>query len=152
MFLSFFVISELQVSNKVLEIYTDGAARGNPGPASCAFILVMKGKITMKKGGFLGKATNNTAEYRAIIQGLSYIEDFRLKEVKVFSDSQLVIRQINGEYKVKKQHLKKLWNKVKALTEPYKNIEFNYLSRENNFIRICDLICNKILDEHEKQE
>ncbi len=130
-----------------LRIYVDGASRGNPGPAAWAYLYLKNGKIIKKKSGFIGKTTNNVAEYNAIINALKNAEDWSKLHIKLFSDSQLVIRQINGQYRVKKEHLAKLYEKVFQLLKKYKKVEFNHVNREDPFIQKCDAMCNECLNE-----
>ena len=91
-----------------LDIYADGASRGNWGPAAWAFVYVNDNKIFYKNSDYIGIKTNNTAEYLAIINGLKEAEKFHRGKIRIFSDSQLVIRQINKEYRITKSHLSDL--------------------------------------------
>ncbi|MBY8983419.1 MAG: ribonuclease HI family protein [Candidatus Lokiarchaeota archaeon] len=131
----------------ILEIYVDGASRGNPGPAAWAYIFIKNGKIIEKKNGYIGKNTNNTAEYNAIINALKDANDFSKYVLKVYSDSQLVVRQINKVYRINKQHLSKLCNEVYNLRKKYPEVDFLHVKRNNPFIQKCDSLCNKCLDE-----
>ncbi|MDO8517217.1 MAG: ribonuclease HI family protein [Nanoarchaeota archaeon] len=128
----------------VLKIYTDGGSRGNPGKAACSFIVVENNEIIKKYSEFLGIKTNNEAEYNAIIKALEYIKD---NEVEVFSDSELVVKQLNGEYKITKEHLRELNEKINILTNNRK-VKFANVKRENKFIEQADLLVNKELDKH----
>ncbi len=130
-----------------LKIYTDGAVRGNPGPAAYAFIFVQNDEIIHKESRFIGNATNNTAEYQAIIQALKAADKFHRGYLKVFSDSNLAIQQINKKWKINASHLKKLCREVYSLTEKYKKVEFFHVSRDNRYIQKCDKLCNSRLDE-----
>jgi len=125
-------------------IYTDGGSRGNPGKATCAFLVVRNNKVLLEHSKFLGKATNNEAEYNAIIEALTKI---KAKEIHLFSDSELVINQINGKYKINKEHLKKLKEKVIRLCENRK-ITFSNVSRENKYITKADFLVNEELDRN----
>jgi ribonuclease HI len=127
-----------------MKIYTDAGARGNPGKAACAYIVVKSGKITEENVEFLGTKTNNEAEYGAIIFAL---ENTKEKEFELISDSELVIRQINGEYKITKPHLRELYEKVCALIAGRK-IKFSNAGRENDFISRADELVNEELDRH----
>ncbi len=130
----------------ILEIYTDGAARGNPGPAAWAYILVKDGDIIKQGSEFIGHATNNTAEYHAIINALKAAEKYTRWEIKIFSDSELVIRQINKEYRIKKAHLSQLCSEVYLLVQKFEKVKFFHVGRENNFIKQTDKLCNDCLD------
>ena len=93
--------------------YTDGASRGNPGPAAAGFILNNpEGNQLQAKAFFLGKTTNNVAEYTALIKALEAARETGAKELAVFSDSELLVRQINGKYKVKSEHIRPLFHKA----------------------------------------
>ncbi len=132
----------------ILEIYVDGASRGNPGPAAWAYIFVNDGDIIDQKSEYIGRNTNNTAEYSAIINALKNAEDKSRWTIKVYSDSQLAIRQINKEYKIHKEHISKLYNEVYNLCQKYTKVEFFHVNRNNPFIQQCDTLCNKCLDEN----
>ena len=131
-----------------IEIYTDGASRGNPGPAAFAFILKdEEGKILHKGYGYIGKKTNNSAEYTAIINALKAAKKFTDTEIKLFSDSQLVIRQINQEYKVNKLHLRNYRDQIYDLIKGFKKVSFHHVDRNDRDIQKCDALCNQVLDE-----
>ena len=130
-----------------LKIYTDGAVRGNPGPAAYAFIFIQNDEIIHKESRFIGNATNNTAEYQAIIHALKAADKFHRGHLQVFSDSNLAIQQINKKWKINASHLKKLCREVYSLTEKYKKVEFFHVSRDNRYIQKCDKLCNSRLDE-----
>ncbi|MFX0010139.1 MAG: ribonuclease HI family protein [Candidatus Hermodarchaeota archaeon] len=130
----------------ILKIYTDGAARGNPGPAAYSFIFVHDKEIIHQRSGYIGTATNNTAEYQAIINALKTAEKFHRGHLQIFSDSNLAIQQINKKWKINYQHLAEMCNEVYKLSEKYKKVEFFHVSRNNPFIKKCDELCNAILD------
>ena len=129
-----------------IEIYTDGAARGNPGPAGIGVILRNDEKILLEVSDYIGETTNNIAEYTALIRGLEEAIDMDEKSVRVFCDSELIVKQINGEYRVKNEGLAPLYNNVKALIHKFKKIEIFYISRENN--KEADKLANRGIDEH----
>ncbi|MHA1191358.1 MAG: ribonuclease HI family protein [Promethearchaeota archaeon] len=129
-----------------LKIYVDGAARGNPGPAASAFIFVYKNKILHEGCDFIGKATNNTAEYKAIINALKLAQEYSKGEIEVYSDSNLAIQQINKNWKINYPHLEKLCKDVHKLVGKYENVEFIHVKRDDQFISICDRLCNERLD------
>lgn len=140
-------------NSKRLLIYTDGASRNNPGPSAAAFIILKDNTIVCKKAYFIGENTNNTAEYQAIIDALKEASNITDGEVLVYSDSELVIKQINGQYKIKKDHLNQLCNRVKALQPEFKAVTFLHTSRNNKYIQIADGLCNECLDQQaNKQE
>ena len=125
-------------------IYTDGGSRGNPGKAACSFVFVENSKIIMEKSKFLGKKTNNEAEYNAIIFAL---EELKEKNIEIISDSELVIKQITGKYKINSPHLQLLNQIVSGLISKRK-VKFSNLKRENQFIKRADYLVNKELDKH----
>jgi ribonuclease HI len=131
----------------VLEIYTDGASRDNPGPAAYAFIFVKDGKVIYRENEYIGKATNNTAEYNAIISALQKAEEYTSWDIALYSDSQLAINQINGVWRIHADHLSELCNKVLNLLKKFENVKFKYVSRNNKMIQKCDNLCNKVLNE-----
>jgi ribonuclease HI len=130
----------------LLQIYVDGAARGNPGPAASAFIFVRDGTITHENSEFIGSATNNTAEYRAIINALKAAERFSQGHLQVYSDSNLAIQQINKKWKINYPHLSELCAEVYKLSEKYERVEFFHVERNNPYIQKCDKLCNERLD------
>ena len=134
---------------EVLKIYTDGAARGNPGPAACAFLFVHNNAIIHHGVSFIGTATNNQAEYQAIINALNAAQSFHKGRLQIFSDSKLAIQQINKKWKINYPHLSKLCSKVYQLSKKYKKVEFLHVGRNNRFIQKCDKLCNERLDAEE---
>ena len=131
----------------ILKIYTDGAARGNPGPAAYAFLFVLNDTIIHQGSGYIGTATNNTAEYQAIINALKTAEKFYIGHIQLFSDSNLAIQQINRKWKINYPHLSKLCNKVYQLCNKYEKVEFFHVGRKSQFIQKCDELCNSQLDK-----
>ncbi|MFW9973563.1 MAG: ribonuclease HI family protein [Candidatus Odinarchaeota archaeon] len=134
-------------SGDIFKIYTDGAARGNPGPAAYAFIFVDKDNIIHKGSGYIGTATNNMAEYQAIINALKAAEKFHKGQLQIYSDSNLAVQQINKKWKVNYPHLLELRSKVYQLCEKYEKVEFFHASRKNTYIQKCDELCNFQLDK-----
>jgi ribonuclease HI len=131
----------------ILKIYTDGASRGNPGPAAYAFLFVHDNEIFYIVSGYIGAVTNNTAEYKAIIKALKAAEKFHRGDVKIFSDSNLAIQQINKKWKINYPHLSELCKEVYQLCQKYENVEFFHVGRKNKYIQKCDKLCNSQLDE-----
>ena len=130
--------------NKVT-IYTDGAARGNPGPAGIGVIIKDEtGHILEKISQRLGVTTNNQAEYQAIIIGLGKAIELGVKNAVVKSDSELVVEQINGRYKIKNTALRSLYQKVVQLTGSLESFSISYIPREQN--AAADTLANKALD------
>ena len=129
-----------------LLLYTDGGARSNPGPAATGFVIKTEvGRILKEGGRFLGRATNNEAEYQALIGGLEAAKEFAPDHLDCFLDSSLVVNQLNGVFKIKQAHLQELVFKVKALEPSLKSVRYQYIPREEN--KEADAWVNKILDE-----
>ena len=133
--------------DKTLKIYTDGAARGNPGPAAYSFIFVCNEEIIQKGFGLIGTATNNTSEYQAIISALKAAEKFHGSNLQIYSDSKLAVQQINRKWKINYPHLLKMCSEVHKLSKKYKKVEFFHVSRNNPYIKKCDELCNSQLDK-----
>lgn len=125
-------------------LYTDGGSRGNPGPAACAFFLMNGDQVVDFGGEFLGEVTNNVAEYRGLIYGLRKAIKLDIKDLRVKMDSELVIKQIKGEYKISNSDMKKLSSEVKKLSEEFTSIQFEHVRREEN--KNADKLVNLILD------
>jgi len=135
--------------SKIMYIYTDGASRGNPGPSAAAFVITEEGKkILYTESTFIGKTTNNRAEYKAVINSLKKAKEDYEGLVIIHSDSQLLIKQANGKYKVKNKHLKKLYNEMMKLTANFSHVEFKHVPRENKLLKKADELCNQELDEN----
>ena len=133
-----------------LTIYCDGGARGNPGPAAAAFVVLLNGKIIYKNAFYLGKSTNNVAEYNAVILALKWILKisnikYQVSSITFVLDSELIAKQITGVYKTKNNNLIKLLSKVRFLQEKIKkNINYLHVAREKN--RLADFLVNQKLD------
>jgi ribonuclease HI len=132
----------------VLKIYTDGASRKNPGPSAYAFIFVRGEEIIYSTSKYLGTQTNNTAEYTAVIEALKKAVEYTRWKVEVYSDSELIINQINGEWRIKDDHLKDLHNQIITQITNFKEVKFFHVSRENKFIKEADKLCNECLDKN----
>ena len=131
------------------KLYTDGGSRGNPGDSACAFVICkMDDSVVEKSGYYMGMATNNQAEYYGFKVGLERARDLGINKVSLFSDSQLVVNQMNGVYKVRNQELAPLHKDVKALADSFEKISFSYVPRELN--KTADAEVNRILDENER--
>ena len=128
-------------------IFTDGGARGNPGPAAIAFIVLSdKGQVLTSNSCFLGSRTNNQAEYEAVIAALEAAAALHADEVVCHIDSELVVKQLTGEYTVKNTALKKLWNKVQELNRCFRKVSFINVPRTNIQIQKVDSLVNEALD------
>ena len=133
-----------------LEVYTDGASRGNPGPAAYGFIFVKNNEILFEESKTIGTTTNNTAEYYAILSALKRAQEFATEPIIVYSDSELVIKQINNQYRITKPHLAQLRVELATLQKNFRDIRFRNVPREHRFIRRCDELCNQALDRETK--
>jgi ribonuclease HI len=126
-------------------LYTDGGARGNPGPAAAAFVLEAEdGTVLDARGTAIGVATNNVAEYRALLDGLRRAVEVGVGELEVVSDSELMVRQMRGEYRVKNEALRALFLEATALAQEVGNVRYTAVRREAN--ELADRLVNEALD------
>jgi ribonuclease HI len=131
---------------KRTRLYTDGAARGNPGPAGAGAVIVNPdGHIVAKVGKFLGESTNNVAEYMGLILGLKRAKAMGIKELDVYSDSELLVKQLAGDYAVKAEHLRPLHDEARSLLKAFSEIQVRYIPREEN--EQADAMSNRAIDE-----
>jgi len=131
-------------------IYTnsDGGARGNPGPGAIGVIVRKDGEILRRYSGFLGEnVTNNIAEYEGLIKALELASEYTKNELTCILDSELIVKQLLGEYKVRHPRLLELFLKVQKLQENFKKIRYLHVGRDNNFQRIADELLNEELDK-----
>lgn len=127
-------------------LYVDGAARGNPGPAGIGVVIKNDTETLLEVSDYIGKTTNNVAEYMALIRGLEEALDMGNKSIEVYSDSELVVKQINGEYKVKNEGLLPLYLHLKSLIKKFNHFSISHNVREEN--KYADELANKGIDEH----
>jgi ribonuclease H / adenosylcobalamin/alpha-ribazole phosphatase len=126
-------------------LFTDGGARGNPGPAAYAYVLEAKdGTVLAAHGEAIGVATNNVAEYRALIEGLRKAIELGVAEVEVVSDSELVVKQMRGEYRVKNETLQELSFEAAGLARRLDGVAYRAVRRELN--ALADQLVNEALD------
>ena len=126
-------------------LYTDGGARGNPGPAAAAFVLEAEdGTVLDARGTVIGVATNNVAEYRALVDGLRRAVEVGVGELEVVSDSELMVRQMRGEYRVKNEALRALFLEATGLAQEIGNVRYTAVRREAN--ELADRLVNEALD------
>ncbi len=132
---------------KPLLLHTDGGARGNPGPAAIGVVLFdQEHKVVAEEGSFLGEATNNVAEYRGLIRGMVLASRHGATGLSVFMDSELVVRQMRGEYRVKSTDLQPLFSEAKKLAATFSQISFTHVPRGNPYQQRADLLVNETLD------
>ena len=129
-----------------IRVYSDGAARGNPGPAGAGAVLVEpSGQVVDRLGKYLGTQTNNFAEYMGLILGLKRARDLGVKEVEVYADSELMIRQLGGRYQVKSPTLRPLYEEALGLLEGFSRVKLVHVPREMN--AAADEMSNRAIDE-----
>ncbi|MBI2459637.1 MAG: ribonuclease HI family protein [Parcubacteria group bacterium] len=129
-----------------LTLFTDGGARGNPGPAGIgAVIFDEQGRAVAEISQYIGQTTNNQAEYKALIVGLAKAKELGGVELAVFLDSELVVKQLNREYRVKDKVLAPLFVQAYNLSLGFKKVVFKYVSREKN--KLADRLVNLALDK-----
>ena len=135
--------------------YTDGGSRGNPGHSAIAILITKgtneddeKGRIIFQHGEYIGIGTNNQAEYKALIKALQESQKLSRGDILCTLDSELVVRQLIGEYKVKSSDLKPLYEEVKLLEKSFKSVSYRHVRRENPFIQKADSMVNNVLDEN----
>jgi ribonuclease HI len=130
--------------NDTATINIDGASRGNPGPAAFAFVIARQGLPPVEEAATLGNTTNNVAEYTALVKALEAAADLGLKRVSVFSDSELLVKQMNGEYRVKHPDLQPLYRDARELVKEFETVSLAHVRREQN--KRADALCNEALD------
>jgi ribonuclease HI len=127
------------------KLSTDGGARGNPGPAAYGYVLETDdGTVLAAHGEAIGTATNNVAEYQALVAGLEKAIDLGVDEVEVVSDSELVVKQMRGEYKVKNEALRELKDQAEDLADRLRSVRYTAVRREHN--ELADRLVNEALD------
>ena len=131
-------------------LFTDGGARGNPGPAAAAFVLEAEdGTVLDARGEAIGVATNNVAEYRALLAGLEKAAELGVDELEVVSDSELLGKQMRGEYKVKNAALIDLSLEASRLAKQVGSVRYTAVRREHN--ELADRLVNDALDQEAKR-
>lgn len=134
-------------SNSIsVTIYIDGGARGNPGPAAAGVVIKSAddGTVLHEAGIFLGRATNNVAEYSALLAGLDAAVKLGASEAEVFSDSQLLVRQMNGQYRVRNEGLKPLHQEAQDMARKLQGFSITHVRRDKNVH--ADRLVNRALD------
>lgn len=125
-------------------MHIDGAARGNPGPAAYAIVLARPGEPVIETAETIGTATNNVAEYTALVEGLELAAGLGVKRLAVFSDSELLVKQMNGEYRVKHPDLQPLHQEANRLKRQFDAVTIMHVRRGQN--ARADALCNEALD------
>ena len=133
-----------------ITIYTDGGARGNPGPSAIGVVIFQEGEAPKKYGEYIGEGTNNQAEYKAVVFALKKVKQLFSKqkakeaEITVFSDSELLVKHLNHQYKIKEGELQSLFLEVWNLALDFKQVNFQHIKREKN--KEADEMVNQALD------
>ena len=128
----------------VLNIHIDGAARGNPGPAAYAYVISRDGAPALEEAGCLGNATNNVAEYTALLKALQRAAALGGKRLQIHSDSELLVKQMNGEYRVKDTKLQSYYKRATELVRQFPHVIIQHVRRAQN--GEADRLCNEALD------
>lgn len=126
-------------------IYTDGGARGNPGPAAYAYVIKRPGQPDIEAKCYLGKTTNNIAEYTGLVKALEHAKQLGGKKLLVNSDSELMVKQLNGEYRVKNEGLRPLYQQAVALCKHFEAVKIKHIYRDQN--SQADELCNEAMDD-----
>ena len=124
---------------------TDGGARGNPGPAAYGYVLEADdGHVLAAHGERIGRATNNVAEYNGLLAGMRKAVELGVSDLEVVSDSELLVKQMQGEYRVKNEALRALWEAATALERQFQRVRYTSVRREHN--ELADRLVNEALD------
>ena len=150
----FSMVCLLPLNNMKLIIYTDGGSRGNPGPAAIGAVIYKDGQPVKKYGEFIGQKTNNQAEYEAVIFALKKVKllfgkkKTKTMEIEFFLDSELIVKQLNHQYKIKEKDLQPLFIRIWNLMLDFGQVSFKHILREKN--KEADRLVNQALDNQEK--
>lgn len=139
---------KISMKENKIYLYTDGGSRGNPGQSAIGIVICDGNKqILHRHKECIGHGTNNEAEYKALIKGLEIAADFSRDEIVFFSDSELLVRQLNGRYRIKAKNLLELYYQIQSREKPFKKITYNHHNRNHKFIQECDKLVNQALDD-----
>ena len=130
---------------KEIEIYIDGASKGNPGPSGIGVVICQHGETIKNISAYIGEATNNIAEYTALIYGLQEGLLLKAQSIKVNSDSELLCRQVNKAYRIKNQNILGLYNQAARLMSGFARVSVKHINREHN--RGADRLADKAVKE-----
>jgi ribonuclease HI len=135
-------------SQGLVTIHTDGASRGNPGPAAFAYVIERDGDIDIEVKGRLEDTTNNIAEYTALLKALEHAHRLGARRLDIRTDSELMVRQVEGVYKVKNEGLRPLYEEVRDLWDEFESVNIRHVPRAQN--SRADRLCNEALDAGRK--
>lgn len=138
------------MTTDILAIYTDGGSRGNPGPSAIGAIFYKGNSKISEYGEFIGDATNNEAEYKALIMALLKAKALKAQTIRCFLDSELVVKHLNRQYRIKDEKIIPLFIKIWNLMFDFEKVTFSHIPREKN--KEADTLVNKILDRETKQQ
>jgi len=133
------------MKEKKFEIYTDGGSRGNPGPSGIGVVIWQGHHLIGTYSKFIGEATNNQAEYQAVVLALQKARELKATHLDCFLDSELIVNQLNMDFKIKNTDLGPWFIKIWNLRQDFKKVTFNYIPREKN--KEADKMVNKAIDE-----
>lgn len=132
---------------KTYQLFSDGAARGNPGPAGVGVVIKdSAGEVVEEIAEYLGETTNNQAEYQALQKGLQRATELKIKNIEVFLDSELIVKQLRGEYAVKHPALLPLYEEIKQYLKKFSSVKIAHVPRERN--KEADRLANLGIDRH----
>jgi ribonuclease HI len=133
-----------------LHLFTDAGSRGNPGPSAYAVVICSEdGKVLHEHARFIGVGTNNEAEYKAMVAGLEEVRRMGADDVEITSDSELMVKQVNGQYRMKAENLRPLLEQVRDLMSSFQTARMNHARREHPMIVRADALLNQELDDME---
>lgn len=139
-----YLTSDPPMSSDTYIIHTDGGSRGNPGPAAIGAVIERGGEVVQTIAQTIGSTTNNQAEYQAVHAALSFVAAQQGKQVEVYADSELVVKQLRGEYKMKNAALAPWFVKIKSLENSIGRVQYHAIPREDN--AAADALVNQALD------
>ena len=135
------------LASGTVRVYTDGASRGNPGPAAIGVVVCdADDRILRRHREFLGEATNNEAEYRAILRGLKLAASFTEGEVELKCDSQLAVRQLAGAYRIRERRLSELVDAIREVEGSFARVTYRHAPRMTGRLALADRLANEALD------
>ena len=140
------IVLEYSLTTLMLTINIDGASRGNPGLSGIGIVISRGGQKMSEYKEFVGRTTNNYAEYTALKRALKMASAFKDDEISVLSDSELVVKQRNHSYKVRSKQLKTIFREINNLEKYFKSVSYRHIPRDLN--READLLANKAIDEY----